>query len=276
MRFPLSHTALVDARRALAEEAASPRRSAAAARRATAAGAGAADVSMALPALVEDRLRAIALLHDVPFGYLVPDLALLPPESLRLFRVNEEWVRATQAGLLSVAEDSTSDTAARAAAPGFARTGTLTGFALRTRLVAENPGLQVRAYDAAGVQLEPVRIERPAAGTLLVIVAGVLDAVHIEEPHHGLRLGVGSSPSGDVVRVRRGDGVLATSAAGAAVEVPVPTRAGAPPGVLDVAELARRITRAAAPGAPPATGPAALALHLLQPAVRQRFTGASP
>ena len=106
---------------------------------------------------------------------------------------------------------------------------------------------------------------------LLVIVAGVLATITITEPHHGLRLGITSTGT-DLVLLRRGDGQPTSGPA----TVPVPWRAAAPAGVLDVAELARRIDAAGVPGVPAPTGPAALALHLIQAPIRQRFgSGAS-
>jgi hypothetical protein len=239
------------------------------------AGGAHADAAIAvddLPAVVLDRLDAIAQLRDLPFGYLVPDLTLVPPESLRVFRVDEEWVKAAQAGLLSVAEQSTSDRLTRLPAPGLTRTGPLSGFLLRSRVIVDHPGVQVLAYDDAGIQLEPVRIDRPAAGVLLVVVAGVLSSIAIEEPHHGLRLGVGATNAGEVIRLRGSDG---RTLAGAA-DVAVPWRDAAPDGVLDVAELARRIDNAGVPGVPSPTGSGALALQLIRPPVRQRFAGGAP
>ncbi len=52
--------------------------------------------------LVEWLARAV-LLYPVPFQYLVPHAALLPPESLRFFHLDDNWVDALVDGALSVA-----------------------------------------------------------------------------------------------------------------------------------------------------------------------------
>ncbi len=247
------------------------------------------------PELVLNRLADLALLHGVPFEYLVPDPALLPPESLRFFRIDPQWVAALHAGVLAVGERSTADALARRASgvPKVAsRTAAVrdrrrgracdaaneetevTGFLLRSQLVTDYPGLQVRG--AAGPAAAPLlRLDRPAAGVLIALFAGILTSVTLEEPHHGIRLGVDGDLGAAFVRLRGSDGRLVQQG-GAAPGVPVPFRPGGATDVIDVTELARRITQAAVPGVPPVVGSGTLALQLFQAPVRQRFERPSP
>lgn len=53
-----------------------------------------------LPAYVTHALARYRLLHDVPFAYLVPDMRLLPPESVRFFTLDPEWLDALAEGAL--------------------------------------------------------------------------------------------------------------------------------------------------------------------------------
>jgi hypothetical protein len=125
-------------------------------------------------------LARLRLLEGVPFGYLVGDAALLPPESLRFFHVDRGWTDALVEGALSVGTVTTADRGAleniygtvRAEVdeaerlvrlpgtePGFAvptgPAGPITGFLLRSRMVSGWPGLHVRGYAVDNLRLEP-------------------------------------------------------------------------------------------------------------------------
>jgi hypothetical protein len=125
-------------------------------------------------------LARLRLLEGVPFGYLVCDAALLPPESIRFFHVDRGWTDALVEGALSVGTVTTADRGAlegvystvRAevdeaerlvrlpgATPGSAvptgPAGPLTGFLLRSRMVSGWPGLHVRGYAVDNLRLAP-------------------------------------------------------------------------------------------------------------------------
>ncbi|WP_093582939.1 hypothetical protein [Geodermatophilus amargosae] len=147
----------------------------------TAAGVGA--TSPALPDHVVERLAAWRLLHDVPFGYLVPDPAALPMESIRFFRIDAAWVEALVSGALAVgavaerelARATDAEPQARRAADRKLRSvrdrargrtaaaevdaeriggaDEVCGFLLRSLLVSQFPGLSVRAYRTTAVPL---------------------------------------------------------------------------------------------------------------------------
>jgi hypothetical protein len=78
-----------------ADEAAQPH---AAARRTRSVGDAA--VTRPLPAYVTHALARYRLLHDIPFAYLVPDMRLLPLESVRFFTLDPEWLDALAEGAL--------------------------------------------------------------------------------------------------------------------------------------------------------------------------------
>ncbi len=56
-------------------------------------------------AYVRHRLAAWRLLHDLPFGYLVPDASMLPPESIRFFHVDPGWLDALCDAALALGAD---------------------------------------------------------------------------------------------------------------------------------------------------------------------------
>lgn len=125
-------------------------------------------------------LARLRLLEGVPFGHLVADAALLPPESIRFFYVDRGWTDAVVEGALSVGTVTTSDRAALTAlyptvrsevdeaerlvrlpgvAPGAAvptgGAGTISGFVLRSRLVSGWPAMHVRGYATDNRTLSP-------------------------------------------------------------------------------------------------------------------------
>jgi hypothetical protein len=290
------------------------------------------DADPPLPAYTLNYLVSARLARNVPFGYLVPDPALLPTESIRFFTVDEAWSDALMEGILAVGASSTRDTehvaavrpaltaAVRRAVPlaagvrrrtvshrqlaahvvaatgtaptaaGTAPAGTgpaaagadadadlptlpdpppLTGLLLRSAIVADYPGFSIRAFTTTAIppdadpatvpadEVVPVlRMEQLAPSVLIVLFAGTPALVWIEEPHHGVQLGV---DEGDQITPVAADG---TPLEPVPAPIDVPVRAGAVAGVIDVAALA---------GALGTSGSGALATQLLRPPVRVRF-----
>ncbi|MCB9284634.1 MAG: hypothetical protein H6563_11210 [Lewinellaceae bacterium] len=121
-------------------------------------------------------LGRLKLLHGVPFNYLVPDERMLPPESIRFFYLDINWVDALIDGAYSIGRNLTQNRSAnqsdrntdeatlemahiqlsrhasqlRAGQMGQPDPGadleTVTGFLLRSRAVSECPGIGVYAY----------------------------------------------------------------------------------------------------------------------------------
>jgi hypothetical protein len=272
-------------------------------------GAAATDPAT-LPDYVRFALAQWRLLHDIPFVYLVPDADLLPGESLRFFDLDGGWLDALAAGALQVGATTAVDqervspagTPALIASadrylpmvrdvrrgratlagdpPAAADDQVVTGFLLRSALVANWPGLSVRAFTTVDVPsgADPaqwehdhpetvvplLRLERLAPSVLLALFDGVPALVWFEEPHHGVQLGAQAAGDGYRVPLRgpTGDPL-------GVPDVPVPMRAGSIPGVVDVGALTAALDHAAPLGTP--RGSAGLALCLLQPPARQRF-----
>jgi hypothetical protein len=125
-------------------------------------------------------LARLRLLEGVPFGYLVADASLVPPESIRFFYVDRGWTDALVEGALSVGTVTTADRAALERIYGTVRSevdeaerlvrlpgaeagaavptgpaGPLTGFVLRSRMVSGWPGLHVRGYAIDNLRVSP-------------------------------------------------------------------------------------------------------------------------
>lgn len=137
-------------------------------------------------ALIRNWLTELHLLKGVPFNYLVPDIAMLPAESLRFFQVDNAWLDALLDGAFSLGAAGVAPNAALQARATFqadavhlARSGAvrramraeqrsqvvdgqpaaapgetlgasarqhLSGFLLRSAVVSGWPGLEVEGY----------------------------------------------------------------------------------------------------------------------------------
>jgi hypothetical protein len=238
-----------------------------------------------VPAELRHFLARLRLLHGVPFSYLVPDENLLPVESVRFFYVDRAWTDALVQGALSVGTISTSDRAELEKVYPHIRQdvdtterkirtpreevllqgdgGTITGFLLRSRTVSGWPGLHVRAYsedvlpdselstvaESHPKRMKVLRMERLAPAVLLVLLDGVPEVIHIEEPRQGLQFGIRLDPTAPPgqqrakVKVRvesTGKPVPPEDTMVAANTVDVPFRRGAP-GVINLKKLRDRL-----------------------------------
>ena len=163
-------------------------------------------------------------LTGVPFKYLVPNNAMLPPESIRFFFVDQNWVDALVDGALSLGRIGSTDTThdqaiaplltrqaetvalnhrrAKLRRPQVASTDTTPvygGFLLRSAVVSGWPGLEVQAFKAAegsgvntkcsGDPVELVRMERLSDDVLLCLFAEQFGCVNIHEPKEGINFG---------------------------------------------------------------------------------------
>ncbi len=167
------------------------------------------------------------LLYHVPFHHLVPDPQMLPPESLRFFYLDRNYLDALRDGVISIGVQSSRDTVynlvlrsaidrateqatksmrdklrgiTSVAAAHVADHEPMTGVLLRTSLVSGWPGLSVRGKmsegDAESNLLKILRMERLGDDVLLCIFEGTPQIVTISEPQEGLNFGV--TPRGEL------------------------------------------------------------------------------
>ncbi len=177
-----------------------------------------------LPDVLKQWLSRLRLLYGVPFNYLVPDEGMLPPESIRFFYVDMNWVDALIDGAFSIGRNlataavtpsmaldkavlplvlrQTSAAAAhiRAKALGVdsprASLQTVSGFILRSSVVTAYPNMGVNVYPLGGTPDLPadqikllalLRLEAlgPQCDTLICLVDGDAYRVDIHEaPEH--------------------------------------------------------------------------------------------
>jgi hypothetical protein len=138
----------------------------------------------------------LSLLKGVPFNYLVPDERMLPSESIRFFWLDDLWMDCLLDGAFSVGRVTSSDhDRDRGLMENVARSARnqLTGFLLRSDVVAGWPALLVDAYDSSdagtGKKLELVRMDRLSTNVLLCLFDGEAKRVEIHQKPEALHLG---------------------------------------------------------------------------------------
>lgn len=243
---------------------------------------GAAVGDVEVPADVAAWLGRLHTLIGVPFGYLVPDELMLPPESIRFFRLDDAWVRALLDGAFSLGRNLTAGAASasanldravlatvvaqtRAAAPLRVAPGapappdddaTWTGFLLRSSVVADYPGLGVNVYprghtpdDPQPVLMAVRRLDRlgSAGDTLLCLVVGDAYRVDVHEAPEQLHYGIDTPPGSGAIKelhtfTRAADGTITLT--GKVVPAPIGSCFRAvSPRVLKLTDLAAQIAK---------------------------------
>ena len=215
--------------------------------------------------LTEDLVEWIAnliLLYPVPFHYLVPHPLLLPPESLRFFHLDDNWVNALVDGAFSIAVRSLDDPSAASRLELQSALSKIvyqyrlrllgkepewepkesymnipkSGFLLRSRMVSGWPGVEVTAKTSATQdQTLPkiLRFDQIAEDVLFCLARGTVDEVTFREPREGITFGVAS------------DGTLKARKANKTLDIKKNLlRAGAVGGVVDITRLQVELTTA--------------------------------
>jgi hypothetical protein len=237
-------------------------------------------------ARIVDWLAELALLHGVPLANLVPDARMLPPESIRFFVIDRDWIASLLDGALSIGLASSRDTllhqlsrdrihravdgalaGVRARVAGLdpgalgaedLTAGQLTGLLLRSVAVRDWPGLEVKGSwqgPAGTTAMRPLRFDRLGPDLLLVLFPELPTQVKLTEPREGLVCGL----EGEVLHVRAIAGSNVGQMTGTTA-VPVFRTSAGYPGVMDVLATFASVL----PSPDEQTGSAAFALALLR------------
>jgi hypothetical protein len=261
-----------------------------------------ADDEGSLPAELRGWLVKLRLLQTVPFAYLVADSELLPQESIRWFYLDRRWTDALVMGALSVGTVNSDDRTLLAARYEAIRDeldreerqvrrpqgadrlsgdgGSVSGFLLRSRVVAGWPAMHVRAFsvdpdeadDARYDDDDPrrirlLRLERLAPAVLLCLFDGIPEVVHLEEPRQGVQFGFDSTKSGNSVKatLRPRDEATFEYLPGDPLDVPFRNTGS---GVVNIKALEKKLPHAAV-GQDNALDSAEYALQLVRFPYRQ-------
>ncbi|MBL6449581.1 hypothetical protein JMN32_24940 [Fulvivirga sp. 29W222] len=167
-----------------------------------------------LPDNLKNWLAQLTLLYGVPVEYMVPDIRLLPTESIRFFYLDRNWLDrlvdgAMSVGVLSSAEavfnlsffkqiyDQVDEaqlklrSSLRDVPPANSGEtgGPITGFIFRSQVVADFPGIEINPTQE-GKTLPILRMDTLSSNTLLCLFDGVPDKVEFIQPGEGLHFGL--------------------------------------------------------------------------------------
>lgn len=171
-----------------------------------------------IPEDILEWLSRLSLLHEVPFHYLIPDLRMLPPESLRWFNLDLNWIHSLLDGAFSIGrntpkelhldsdilpqllldikkEGKTVRKNARIETSFFNSTDSISGFILRSEAVAGWKKLEAFGFadlHDENLQLPILRMSHLADDILFCLFDGDMKKLVIQEPpgelHTGLKL----------------------------------------------------------------------------------------
>lgn len=165
------------------------------------------------PESVVNRFAKLRLLEGVPMDYLVPDERMLPPESLRFFQVDLNWVYSLVEGAYSVARVSTGDKKQDAATCPHDVYRQISGFLLRSAIVSGWPTLQAQVeVSNPSATYKQLRCQRITPDILLYLVEvegqGVITSVTLQVPPENIEFQLPKSatfrdPGRSVVYIRK-------------------------------------------------------------------------
>ena len=156
-------------------------------------------VAKKLPEPAKRWLRSLFLLETVPFNYLFPYEGMLPPGSIRFFRLNQQWIRHLVEGALSTADELMNFQGIHKLVP----TKT-TGFVLRNDVVAHYPELQIKAFaDGKAVEKQLMFQYKLGEDILLCCFEGLIDEFELGLPGQSLYPGFSKDGNKVYKKLRR-------------------------------------------------------------------------
>lgn len=203
---------------------------------------------------VGDFAEELYRLEGIPTAYLVSRTQMLPEESLRVFYIDENWIRCLVDGAFSVGRTSSLDVQHDALLRrSLFETvnldhGVRTGFLLRSMLVQGWQGLQVSCYGQSSrgeVLLECQRLTQIGKDILWGVADGVISRVELTEPKENVGFGFVCSEEGKYVlpvsKLPQPEEdrtvCISRQACDDSQNVDVPFRQGTAEGVVDIAKL---------------------------------------
>ncbi|MGK7880323.1 MAG: hypothetical protein AB4060_09515 [Crocosphaera sp.] len=160
-----------------------------------------------LPSEIKSWFSNLSLLKGIPFNYLVPDEKMLPLESIRFFWVDPLWLECLLDGAFSIGRVTTSDHADDSSHkennnnPATNPHEEITGFLLRSDVVAGWPGLLVDGYGQSVDNDNPIpendklpllRMDRLSANVLICLFKGEVKTVDIHQKPETIHFGLDS------------------------------------------------------------------------------------
>lgn len=170
-------------------------------------------------------LARTSLLYDVPFDHLVADSRLLPIESIRFFYLDRAWIDSLVDGAMSIGVQSSRDShyytitkdlirdaldrltlGIREQLLGLPATqqdptdGVIAGFLLRSDVLVQYPGIEIKGYRSVGKddegaplgidRMQILRLDRLSPNVLICLFPDAPAWIEFDQPSEGLCFGV--------------------------------------------------------------------------------------
>ncbi len=172
-----------------------------------------------LPKEVSNFLSDLSKLKYIPFQYLVPVEDMLPVESIRFFQIDAQWIQRLLEGAFSIGQPP-----GTTAGTPETNVGALTGFLLRSEVVAGYPHLEVTGYleqignnqpaDESYVAYSPVRQEALSPNVLLCLFDRNIQTYDVHLKPEVLHFGI---DPGNQKKLRNKEGEMTETVASVAV-----------------------------------------------------------
>jgi hypothetical protein len=173
--------------------------------------------NLKMPEALSEWLIDLRLLRHIPLAYLVPDPALLPPESIRFFNVDYNWIDRVIDGVFAAANTGTVDATFTYTLLGMIRSyidtrlstlasdsgdtsnwkhgvKPMTGMLMRSEIVRRWPDMILEAFhdktESEAARAAILRAEPISRDIYIALFAGQPARLHIKEPFFGVRFGV--------------------------------------------------------------------------------------
>ena len=139
---------------------------------------------------VQNWLNQLRLLECVPFHYLIPEEKMLPTESIRFFTLDQSWMQALVEGALSIGGNAGRNLYESEIPDGQEL---ITGFILRSHVVAGWPGMFIEGYGTGQEKLTILRREKLSENVLIVLFQGELTRLDFHLKPEVLHFGLNRS-----------------------------------------------------------------------------------
>jgi hypothetical protein len=147
---------------------------------------GGIQIKAQMTPLIETFVAGLSVLKNVPLNVLIPDPYMLPPESIRVFYVDPDYVKTLAEGALSIG---------RYFDPPAGAAGNM-GFLIRSAQLFSFGAVEIGAL-LKDNEVKLLRKDMFGADILLCIADGVFDAISITQPEEARHFGFEEDDAGN-------------------------------------------------------------------------------
>lgn len=159
------------------------------------------------PPVLNEWLDLLWDLEGIPFNYLVPDERLLPPESLRFFTLDPDWMTCLVHGAFSIGRDAGADHWQEAhdghpIVQHLDAQDPISGFLLKSEVASGYPGMQIEVYGReAGLAQQLTVLKRQLSPDIvLCLFTGELKEVRFHLKPDVLHFGFEQKSDGSFIK----------------------------------------------------------------------------